>query len=161
MSGQADVIDRVPPQHLQVIAGSDNLTLSSVTGIESVNLWVKPGRFPLWDENPAFREAVVRSIDREGLVTGLVQGESAVATSFLPTKTLYHQEGDPAYTKDIEAAQALLAEAGVPDGGPEFELWVSPRRRGRCRHRRQYAGGGAESQDRDHRPGSHDRRHLH
>jgi peptide/nickel transport system substrate-binding protein len=125
MSGQADVIDRVPPQHLQVIAGSDNLTLSSVTGIESVNLWVKPGRFPLWDENPAFREAVVRSIDREGLVTGLVQGESAVATSFLPTKTLYHQEGDPAYTKDIEAAQALLAEAGVPDGGPEFELWVA------------------------------------
>jgi peptide/nickel transport system substrate-binding protein len=125
MSGQADVIDRVPPQHLQVIAGSDNLTLSSVTGIESVNLWVKPGRLPIWDENPAFRKAVVSSIDREGLVAGLVQGESAVATSFLPTKTLYHQEGDPVYTKDIETAQALLAEAGVPDGGPEFELWVA------------------------------------
>jgi peptide/nickel transport system substrate-binding protein len=125
MSGQADVIDRVPPQHLQVIAGSDNLELNSVTGIESVNLFVKPGRFPLWDENQAFREAVVRSIDREGLVTGLVQGNSAVATSFLPTKTLYHKDGDPAYTKDIEAAKALLAEAGVPDGGPEFELWVA------------------------------------
>lgn len=125
MAGQADVIDRVPPQHLQVIAGSDNLELSSVTGIESVNLWVKPGRYPLWDETPAFREAVMRSIDREGLVTGLVQGGSAVATSFLPTKTLYHKDGDPAYTKDIEAAQALLAEAGVPDGGPEFELWVA------------------------------------
>ena len=67
----------------------------------------------------------MRSIDREGLVTALVQGGSAVATSFLPTKTLYHQEGDPAYTKDIEAAKALLAEAGVPDGGPEFELWVA------------------------------------
>jgi peptide/nickel transport system substrate-binding protein len=96
-----------------------------VTGIESVNLWVKPDRFPLWDETPAFREAVVRSIDREGLVKGLVQGGSAVATSFLPTKTLYHQDGDPAYTKDIEAVKALLAEAGVPDGGPEFELWVA------------------------------------
>jgi peptide/nickel transport system substrate-binding protein len=125
MAGQADVIDRVPPQHLQVIDGSENLTLSSATGIESVNLWVKPGRFPLWDETPAFREAVMRSIDREGLVKGLVQGGSAVATSFLPTKTLYHQDGDPAYTKDIEAVKALLAEAGVPDGGPEFELWVA------------------------------------
>jgi peptide/nickel transport system substrate-binding protein len=125
MAGQADVIDRVPPQHLQVIAGSDTLSLSSATGIESVNLYVMPGRFPLWDETPAFREAVMRSIDRDGLVTALVQGGSAVATSFLPTKTLYHQEGDPAYTKDIEAAKALLAEAGVPDGGPEFELWVA------------------------------------
>ena len=125
MSGQADVIDRVPPQHLQVLAGSDNLELNSVTGIESVNLWVKPGRFPIWDENPAFREAVVRSIDREGLVTGLVQGGSKVATSFLPTETLYHQEGDPAYIRDVDATKALLAEAGFADGGPEFELWIA------------------------------------
>jgi peptide/nickel transport system substrate-binding protein len=125
MSGQADVIDRVPPQHLQVIAGSENLALSSVTGIESVNLWVKPGRFPLWDETPAFRQAVVRSIDREALVKGLVQGGSAVATSFLPTRTLYHKEGDPAYTRDLDTVNALLEEAGVPDGGPEFELWVA------------------------------------
>lgn len=125
LAGQADVIDRVPPQHLQVIEGSDNLVLDSVTGIESVNLFVLPGRLPIWDENHAFREAVMRSIDREGLVTGLIQGASAVATSFLPTETLYHQVGDPAYSRDVDAAQALLAEAGVPDGGPEFELWVA------------------------------------
>lgn len=125
MAGQADVIDRVPPQHLQLIAGSPDFALISVTGIESVNLWVKPGRFPLWDENQAFREAVVRSIDREALVTGLVQGGSAVATSFLPTRTLYHKAGAPAYTRDVEAAKALLAEAGISDGGPEFELWVA------------------------------------
>jgi peptide/nickel transport system substrate-binding protein len=125
MSGQADVIDRVPPQHLAVLAGSEDLELSSVTGIESVNLYVLPGRFPLWDENLAFRQAVMYSIDRQGLVAGLVQGGSAVATSFLPTKTLYHKEGVPAYTQDIEAAKAKLAEAGVADGGPEFELWVA------------------------------------
>ena len=125
LAGQADVIDRVPTQHLQVIGGSDNLALNSVTGIESVNLWVKPGRLPIWDETPKFREAVVRSIDRESLVTGLVQGASVVATSFLPTKTLYHQPGSPDYARDVEAAQALLAEAGAADGGPEFELWVA------------------------------------
>ena len=84
-----------------------------------------PGRLPIWDETPAFREAVVRSIDRQGLVAGLVRGGSAVATSFLPTNTLYHREGEPAYTKDVDAARALLAEAGVADGGPEFELWVA------------------------------------
>ncbi|MBC7773679.1 MAG: ABC transporter substrate-binding protein, partial [Pyrinomonadaceae bacterium] len=125
LAGQADVIDRVPPQHLDIIGADSNFVLSSTTGIESVNLWAAPGRLPIWDESPEFREAVMRSIDREALVTGLVQGASAVATSFLPTNTLYHTNGEPAYTRDVEAAQALLAEASAADGGPEFELWVA------------------------------------
>ena len=125
LAGQADVIDRVPTQHFQVIAGSENLELISVTGIESVNLWVLPGRLPIWEENQAFREAVILSIDREVLVTGLVQGGSVAATSFLPTETLYHTPGEPDYARDVEAAKALLVEAGVPDGGPEFEFWVA------------------------------------
>jgi ABC-type transport system substrate-binding protein len=38
---------------------------------------------------------------------------------------MYHTEGDPAYTRDVDAATALLTEAGAADGGPEFELWVA------------------------------------
>jgi peptide/nickel transport system substrate-binding protein len=125
LAGQADAIDRVPPQHLSVIEGNADLVVTSTTGIESVNLWVAPGRLPIWEESPEFRKAVMQSLDREALVTGLVRGASAVATSFLPTNTLYHAPGDPAYTRDVEAAQALLAAAGVTDGGPEFELWVA------------------------------------
>jgi peptide/nickel transport system substrate-binding protein len=125
LTGQADVIDRVPPQHLQQIEDADDVSLISTTGIESVNLYVAPGRLPIWDENPSFRKAVVQAIDRDGLVNGLVQGSSAVATSFLPTETAGHVDGTPAYAKDTAAAQALLAEGGVTDGGPEFELWVA------------------------------------
>jgi peptide/nickel transport system substrate-binding protein len=125
LTGQAQVIDRVPPQHLGILGESEGVSLTSITGIESVNLWVAPGRFPLWEENPTFRKAVMTALDRQGIVDGLVQGSSTVATSFLPTATLHHAEGEPAYGKDIEAAQALLEEAGVPDGGPEFELWVA------------------------------------
>src|ERR671915_195449 len=43
VSGQADAIDRVPPEHHQTVEGNPDLALSSVTGIESVNLWVRPG----------------------------------------------------------------------------------------------------------------------
>jgi peptide/nickel transport system substrate-binding protein len=125
LAGQADAIDRVPPQHLDIIGGDSNFVLSSTTGIESVNLWVAPGRLPIWEESPAFRQAVMHSIDREGLVAGLVRGQSAVATSFMPTNTLYHTVGEPAYTYDAAAAADLLAEAGAADGGPEFELWVA------------------------------------
>lgn len=125
LDGQAEVIDRVPPQHLATIEGEEGVTLTSTTGIESVNLWVAPGRFPIWEENPGFRKAMMAAIDRQGIVDGLVQGGSAVATSFLPTETQYHVPGDPEYSGDVENARALLAEAGVADGGPEFELWVA------------------------------------
>jgi peptide/nickel transport system substrate-binding protein len=125
LTGQADVIDRVPPQHLQQIEDADGVSLISTTGIESVNLYVRPGRLPIWDENPSFRKAVTQAIDRDGLVNGLVQGSSRVATSFLPTEAQGHVDGTPAYAKDTEAAKALLAEGGVTDGGPEFELWVA------------------------------------
>jgi len=125
LAGQADVIDRVPPQHLDAVASSDGVSSTSATGIESVNLFVAPGRLPIWDENQSFRQAVTAAIDREGIVNGLVQGASAVATSFLPTETQGHVAGEPAYAKDIDAAKALLAEGGVTDGGPEFELWVA------------------------------------
>ena len=125
LAGQADVIDRVPPQHLDTLNNTDGVSLSSATGIESVNLFVAPGRLPIWEESPEFRKAVIQAIDRDGIVNGLVQGASAVATSFLPTETGGHVAGEPAYAKDIEAAKALLEAGGITDGGPEFELWVA------------------------------------
>lgn len=122
LAGQAHVIDRVPPEHLQVIGGSPDLALLSTTGIENVNLWIKPGRGAPFD-NPKFREAVAWSIDREALVRDLVQGESKIATSFLPELTRFHEPQQPAYTFDEAKAKAALQAAGMPDGGPEFELW--------------------------------------
>jgi peptide/nickel transport system substrate-binding protein len=125
VSGQADAIDRVPPEHLETIEGNSSLALSSVTGIESVNLWVRPGRLPLWDRNQHFRKAVNWSIDRTALVDELVQGESAVATSYLPTETNFQVAQSPEYGFDPDAVKRELEAAGEPDGGPEFELWVA------------------------------------
>ena len=125
VSGQADAIDRVPPEHLETIEGNPELALSSATGIESVNLWVRPGRFPLWDSNADFRKAVNWSIDREALVEELVQGESAVATSYLPTESIFHVPQEPQYGFDPDMVAQALEDAGEPDGGPQFELWVA------------------------------------
>jgi peptide/nickel transport system substrate-binding protein len=125
VSGQAHAIDRVPPEHLATIEGNSNLALTSVTGIESVNLWVRPGRLPLWDNNEHFRKAVNWSIDRQALVEELVQGESQVATSYLPTETRFQAPQEPQYGFDPDMAAQELDAAGEPDGGPEFELWVA------------------------------------
>ena len=125
VSGQAQAIDRVPPEHHETVESNPDLALSSVTGIESVNLWVRPGRLPIWDENEHFRKAVNWSIDRQALVDELVLGESAVATSYLPTETEFQVPQDPQYSFDSETAKQELQAAGEPDGGPQFELWVA------------------------------------
>jgi peptide/nickel transport system substrate-binding protein len=125
VSGQAHAIDRVPPEHIEVIEGNADLELLAVTGIESVNLWVRPGRLPLWDENENFRRAVNWSIDRQALVDELVQGQSQVATSYLPTETRFHATQDPQYGFDPAMVEEELQAAGEPDGGPQFELWVA------------------------------------
>ena len=125
VSGQADAIDRVPPEHHETIEGDSNLALSSVTGIESVNLWVRPGRLPVWDENENFRKAVNWSIDRQAIVDELVQGESAVATSYLPTESRFQVPQEPLYGSDQNMVEQELELAGEPEGGPQFELWVA------------------------------------
>lgn len=125
LDGSAQAIDRVPPEHLPLLEERDDVTLQSVTGIESVNLFVRPGRLPLWDENADFRQAVNWSIDRQPLVDSLVLGNSQAAQSFLPTNTLYFEAQQPPYAFDPEMAATYLEQGGVADGGPEFELWVA------------------------------------
>lgn len=125
LSGEAHAIDRVPPEHLEIIEAEEGIELVSVTGIESVNLFVRPGRLPIWDESADFRRAVNLSVDRQPLVDSLVMGASSVAGSFLPTNSLYYEEQTPPFTADPEGAQAALEAAGVPDGGPPFEIWVA------------------------------------
>ncbi len=125
LSGEAHAIDRVPPEHLEIIEAEEGVELTSVTGIEMVGLFIRPGRLPIWDESAEFRRAVNLSFDRAPLVDNLVMGASEVAESFIPVNTLYHQPQDPPFTADPETAMELLGTAGVPDGGPEFEIWAA------------------------------------
>jgi peptide/nickel transport system substrate-binding protein len=125
LAGQAHAIDRVPPEHRRIIQRSDRLALKSVTGIETVNLWARPGRLPAWQNNPSFRRAVNWSVNRSALVRNLVQGHAAVARSPIPRGTLYYRPQAPAYGLDIARARRELRAGNITDGGPEFELWVA------------------------------------
>ncbi len=123
LAGQAEVLDRVPPQHLPILADEADVEVQSFTAIESVNYYVRPGRLPIWDENVNFRRAVNWSFDREPLVDNLVLGKSAVAQSLLPTNTL-HFAAQPLYRFDPAKVEEELAAGGITDGGPEFEIQV-------------------------------------
>jgi peptide/nickel transport system substrate-binding protein len=123
LAGQADAIDRVPAEHHDTIESEDGFTLQSMTGIEQVNLLTVPGRWELWDDDLELRQAVTMAIDRDAIVENLVQGESQVAGSFMPSEVLYYQQGEPDYQQDLDAASELIQEIGAE--GEEVELWVA------------------------------------
>jgi oligopeptide transport system substrate-binding protein len=68
-------------------------------------------------DNPLVRQAVSRAIDREAYVNAVLSGAGVPAQSWLPPGMPGY---DPAVGADLtfdpEAARALLAEAGYPDG---------------------------------------------
>jgi peptide/nickel transport system substrate-binding protein len=125
LAGQAQAIDRVPPEHMPVLENTDGVDLISVTGFENVNLWMRQDAAEPWDPaNVKLREAVAWSIDREALVNSLVGGASEVSVTHIPNNAVYAVAQEPAYTLDLERAQAALAEAGYEDGaGPILPLW--------------------------------------
>lgn len=63
------------------------------------------------------RQAINMAIDREGLVTNLLGGNGQAAHQmFFPSTSGYDPSLDGYYEYDIEAAKALMAEAGYADG---------------------------------------------
>lgn len=122
LAGQAQAIDRVPPEQVQVIKNSSQVSLLSATGLENVNLWMRQDPPAPWD-NPKVREAVAWSIDRESLVKNLVGGASEVAKTFLPNHAAFAVPQSPNYTFDPEKAKAAIAASGFTGQTPEFVLW--------------------------------------
>lgn len=125
LAGQAQAIDRVPPEQLPILQSTDGVELISVTGLENVNLWMRQDAAAPWDPaNLKLREAVAWAIDRQGLVDNLVEGASQVAVTHIPNGAVYAVPQEPAYGLDLDKAKAALAEAGYADGeGPVLPLW--------------------------------------
>jgi ABC-type transport system substrate-binding protein len=68
------------------------------------------------------RKALQMAVDRQGMLDALHDGAGAVMDGILPPGLLGYNPDLPKIPYDPEAAKALLAEAGYPDG---FEMTVS------------------------------------
>jgi peptide/nickel transport system substrate-binding protein len=65
--------------------------------------------------NPKVRKAIALALDKQELIDLTSQGYGKVLDQPVYPGTYFYNE-DAAYTQDIEAAKALLAEAGYPEG---------------------------------------------
>ena len=91
------------------------------TSFITVNLEQEP-----FGNNPKLRQAIRYAVDMDAIVASL-DGRANVAHGLLPPGLLGHNEDAVLnYPRNIEAAKALMAEAGYPDGLPGTHELILP-----------------------------------
>lgn len=121
-AGNVDIVQVTDPdKYEQYKADTTHVTLTEVPGLITRFFGMNTRAKPF--DSPQVREAVIRAIDRPGLVSGLFKGMSEVATQAAAPGVDAHVDGLSQYEYDPEKARALLAQAGYPSG-TSFEFWV-------------------------------------
>lgn len=128
-SGAVDIIDTVPPLDAQSMRSDNRLKVYSAPSLRIVYLALNqnpaaPGltdlsgkalpENPLMD--PRVRRAVALMIDRTAIVDRLFLGAGEPANQFINSQSFGYNPDLPPIDPNIDAAKALLAEAGYPDG---------------------------------------------
>ncbi len=114
-AGTVDGIDNPGPDDFAVIEGDANLALIERPALNTFYI-AMTNTFEPWDDVNV-RKAIAMGIDRQRIVdTFYPLGESEPASHFTPCAIPNGCVGDEWYAFDAAAAQALLAEAGFPDG---------------------------------------------
>ena len=113
-AGTADLITAPSPDDIQGIIDDSNLQLLPYSNPNVLYLAMTNTFEPF--DNPDVRRAVAMGIDRQRIVDNFYPEGSNVPDYFTPCAIPNGCVGDPWYDFDPEAARALLAEAGYPDG---------------------------------------------
>ena len=113
-AGTVDGIDNVGPSDFATVQGDTNLQLMVRPALNVFYIGMN-NTFPPFDD-VRVRQAVAMGVDRQRIVDSFYPAGSEVAEYFTPCAIPNGCVGDPWYTFDAAAGQALLAEAGFPDG---------------------------------------------
>ncbi len=113
-AGTADYVTSISPADMPTVAGDSNLQLVKQDNPNVLYIGFTNTFAPFDDVR--VRQAIAMGIDRQRIVDNFYPEGSEVADYFTPCSIPNGCEGDPWYQFDPEAARALLAEAGFPDG---------------------------------------------
>ena len=117
-AGTADGIDNPAPEDFATIQGDSNLQLIPRPALNIFYIGFNNTIAPF--DNEKVRQAIAMGIDRQRIVDNYYPAGSSVAAQFVPESFSpgFVSEGEGAawYDYDVDAAKALLAEAGYPDG---------------------------------------------
>lgn len=135
-AGDVDMVERnVPPELLDQFRSSSEIVVAEGTRIESNQIYFNALKPPL--DDPDLRRAIATAFDLEALVDNVLLGNAQPGRdSFLHPASAWALD-DQTHTFDVDAANALLDEAGyarpgdgelrqTPDGEPlSFSVLVN------------------------------------
>ena len=124
-SGQLDFIERVGTSDIAKLATESRFKVSKITEIGYQGITINIGKSDKAQANPLGRDNRVReafelSLDRQGLVQVVMDGEAVAGNQWVPPSSSFYQKGTPVPKRDVAKAKALLQQAGIPN--PSFTL---------------------------------------
>jgi peptide/nickel transport system substrate-binding protein len=111
--GDADIAQNLSPEQLAAVQGAEGVATTTGDSLLLFYVGMNVAVEPL--DNPQVREALRTAIDYDGIINDLLSGNAKKVQTVVPAGLLGHNPDAP-FQQDIEAAQALLAEAGQADG---------------------------------------------
>ena len=113
-AGTVDGIDNPAPNDFDTIRNDANLQLIERDALNTFYVGFNENFKPFDDVR--VRQALAMGIDRQRIVDQFYPPGSEAASQFTPCAIPLGCEGDPWYEFDVDAAQALLADAGLGNG---------------------------------------------
>lgn len=113
-SGQADFTFSLPYENLEALTANPDLKVLTNPSFQNLMGLLNTRKAPL--DNPKVRQALVLSFPYADAIETGTQGMGTLAHGVIPPGIWGHDAEAPTGKTDLDAARALLAEAGVAEG---------------------------------------------
>ena len=127
-SGQFDFIERAAASDMAALRKDSRFKTAAITEIGYQGITINIGKSDRAKQNPLGKDARVReafelSLDREGIVQVVMDGEATVGNQWVAPTNPFYAKNMPIPKRDVAKAKALLKEAGVAN--PSFSLMTA------------------------------------
>lgn len=112
-AGTVDVALRVPPADIPRLEANPNVDVVVTPGLRTIYIFFNVNNAPFDDVR--VRQAVNYAVDVDAMVESLFDGAAIASTAPFASPIFGYAEQTP-YTRDVEKARELLAEAGIEEG---------------------------------------------
>jgi peptide/nickel transport system substrate-binding protein len=117
-SGQFDFIERAASSDMAALRKDNRFKTAAITEIGYQGITINIGKSDRAKQNALGKDARVReafelSLDREGIVQVVMDGEATAGNQWVAPDNPYYAKNVPIPKRDVAKAKALLKEAGV------------------------------------------------
>jgi peptide/nickel transport system substrate-binding protein len=113
-SGQADIINNVPPHEAMRLKNHPRIRVEVVRGLRIMFIALNPAYKPF--DNKLVRQAFNLAVDQEAIIKHIHEDQAYPLTGLVGPQMPGYDPGIKNYPYDPEKAKQMLADAGFPNG---------------------------------------------